>query len=76
MKEKILYNWVGINTFHIKRNLFSIVVSRDKKVTLYCKGRAEDIMERLKVSKETQKIIDTKLTSFADKSEVIFYAKR
>lgn len=67
---------MGINSFHIERKLFSVVVSADDITTLYCKGRPEDIMERLKLSKETQKIIDSKLTSFRDKSEVIIYGKR
>lgn len=48
----------------------------DEKITLYCKGRPEDIMERLKMSKETQKLIDSKISSYANKSEVLIYAKR
>jgi magnesium-transporting ATPase (P-type) len=58
---KTVYEWVGINSFHIPRKLFSIVVSVDVTTKgehiLYCKGRPEDIIERLRLSKETQKII-------------------
>lgn len=71
------YNWVGINSFHIQRKLFSVLVENENKFTLYCKGKPEDIIERLKISKETQKIIEQAIASYAKKqSEIVIYAKR
>ncbi len=48
---KTTYYWTGINLFHIPRKLFSVVVSNDGTNTLYCKGKPEDMLERLKLSK-------------------------
>lgn len=53
------------------------MIAQDKKFTLYCKGKPEDIIERLKISKETQKTIEQAIASYAKKqSEVVIYAKR
>lgn len=71
------FDWCGINSFHIPRKLFSVVVSNESTYTLYCKGKPEDIIERLKISKETQKIIEQTIGSYAKKqSEVLIYAKK
>jgi len=68
---------VGINNFQIKRKLFSVVVKDGKKIVLYCKGKPDDIMERLNVNKETQKIIDNTLASYKNnKAETLIYAKK
>lgn len=54
-----------------------MVVTDGDKNTLYCKGRPEDIMERLRLSKETQKIIEQTISSYSKKqSEIVIYAKR
>lgn len=74
---KNTFEWVGINSFCITRKLFSVVVSHNNKHTLYCKGKPEDIIERIKMGKETQKIIEQTISSYSKKqSEVIIYAKR
>ena len=71
------YDWCGINSFHTPRKLFSVVVHHENSYTLYCKGKPEDIIERLKISKETQKIIDQTIASYDKKqSEVLIYAKK
>ena len=67
LKKNHSYDWVGINNFQIKRKLFSVVVKDGKKIVLYCKGKPEDIMERMNLSKETQKIIDNTIISYKDK---------
>lgn len=36
---KTTYYWTGINSFHIPRKLFSVVVANDGKHTLYAKGK-------------------------------------
>lgn len=51
LKKNHSYDWVGINNFQIKRKLFSVVVKDGKKIVLYCKGKPEDIMERMNLSK-------------------------
>ena len=65
--EVTYYNWIGINSFHIPRKLFSVVVSDNNNNTLYCKGKPEDIIERLRISKETQKIIEKTIASYDKK---------
>lgn len=74
---KKTYYWSGVNSFNIPRKLFSVVVTHDRCNTLYCKGRPEDILERLRLTKETQKIIEQTILTYSRKqSEIIIYAKR
>lgn len=48
-----------------------------EKVTMYCKGTPDAMIERLKISKETQKIIESTISTYrGKKSEIIIYAKR
>lgn len=50
-KKNTSYEWVGINSFQTQRKLFSVVVKDQKIIVLYCKGKPEDIMERLNLNK-------------------------
>lgn len=37
-----------LNSFQVRRKLFSVVVENEEKITLYCKGSADDMIERLR----------------------------
>ena len=75
--KKTFYEWKGINNFQTKRNLLSIVVTSDDKTILYCKGKPEHLMDRLKVTKEVQKIIDDTIAGYRlQEEQAIIYAKR
>ncbi len=77
MKKNHSYDWIGINNFQIQRKLFSVVVKDGKKIVLYCKGKPEDLMERMNLNKETQKTIDNNLASYKNKkAETLIYAKK
>ncbi len=53
------------------------MVKDGKKIVLYCKGKPEDMMERMNLNKETQKNIDNTLTSYKNKkAETLIYAKK
>jgi hypothetical protein len=53
------------------------VVKDGKKIVLYCKGKPEDMMERMNLNKETQKNIDNTLVSYKNKkAETLIYAKK
>ena len=77
MKKTNSYEWIGVNSFQNPRKLFSIVIKDQKKIVLYCKGKHEDIIERINLTKETQKVIETTLASYKNKkAETIIYAKK
>lgn len=53
------------------------MVKDGKKIVLYCKGKPEDMMERMNLNKETQKNIDNTLASYKNKkAETLIYAKK
>jgi magnesium-transporting ATPase (P-type) len=44
-----------------------VVVKEENKTVLYCKGKPDDIMERMNLNKETQKTIDSAMSSYKNK---------